>query len=77
METYYLKQYHRAGPGQITGTLTDRIKFTAESDTEAKASVRRKFLFSAARMNWESDFACLDDASGKTIAHWFDEPAIV
>ena len=77
METYYLKQYHRAGPGQTTGTLIDRIMFTAENAAEAETSARRKFLYSAARMDWESDFARLEDATGRTIAHWFDEPAVV
>jgi hypothetical protein len=76
METYYLKLYHRAGPGQTTGTLTDRIKFTAETATEAETSVIRKFHFSASKMDWQKDFALLEDAAGSAIAHWFSEPAV-
>jgi hypothetical protein len=76
METYYLKRYHRVGPGQTTGTLTDRIKFTAESVAEAEASVRRKFFYSVAKMDWVNDFALLEDATGRVVAHWFDEAAV-
>jgi len=76
METYYLKRYVRAGPGQTTGTITDKIKFTAENAAEAEASSRRKFFYSAEKMNWERDFALLEDATGKIIAHWFDEASV-
>jgi hypothetical protein len=76
METYYLKRYLRAGPGQTTGTLTDRIKFTAENAAEAETSGKRKFFYSAGKMNWERDFALLEDATGKIIAHWFDEASV-
>jgi hypothetical protein len=76
METYYLKRYIRAGPGQTTGTLTDRIKFTAENAAEAETTSRRKFYYSAEKMDWQRDFALLEDATGKIIAHWFDESSV-
>ena len=61
---------------ETTGTLADRIKFTAENAAEAETSVRRKFLYSVAKMNWVSDFALLEDETGRIIAHWFDEAAV-
>jgi hypothetical protein len=76
METYYLKRYHRVGPGQTTGTLADEVKFMAESAAEAETSARRKFRSSIAAMDWEKDFALLEDGTGRVIAHWFDGAAI-
>ena len=77
METYYFKRYRRIGPGHVTGTVIDEVKFTAESAAEAETSVRRKFGSGiAGAMNWEKDFALLEDGTGRVIAHWFDGAAI-
>jgi hypothetical protein len=73
METYYFKRYRRTGLGHATGTLTDEVKFTAESATEAQTSVRRRFgTRIAGAMDWKNDFARLEDEHGHAIAEWLN-----
>jgi hypothetical protein len=73
METYYFKRYRRIGPGHTTGTVIDEVKFTAESAAEAETSVRHKFGSGiAGAMNWEKDFARLEDEYGHVIAEWLN-----
>jgi hypothetical protein len=52
------------------------VKFIAECAAEAETSTRRKFRSSIAAMDWEKDFALLEDGTGRVIAHWFDGAAI-
>jgi len=70
MQTYYFRRYRRAGPGQTTGAVTDEVKFTADSDDEAEAKVRRTFGSGFAAMDWERDFARLEDEHGHVIVEW-------
>jgi len=73
METYYFKRYRRTGPGHATGTVTDEVQFAADSAAQAQTSVRRRFGsgFGAA-MDWEKDFARLEDQHGNVIAQWLN-----
>jgi hypothetical protein len=75
METYYCKRYRRSAPGQAIGIVTDEVKFSADDVAEAKRIVRG--LFSGARslhshVDWERDFATLEDECGNIIAQWLD-----
>ena len=72
METYYWKRYRRASPGATTGTATDEIKFTAKDVTEAVKSVKWGFQSGVARMDWEKDFATLEDTAGHIVTKWLD-----
>jgi hypothetical protein len=72
METYYCKRYRRASPGATTGTVTDEMKFTAENVTDAVRSLKWGFQLGIARMDWEKDFATLEDASGHVVTTWLD-----
>jgi hypothetical protein len=70
METYHLKRYHRSGPGQTNGVLTDEIKFAAKGAADANISARRKLQSSVSAMDWEKDFVTLEDDLGHVIATW-------
>jgi hypothetical protein len=71
METYYFKRYRRTGPGHTVGTIIDEVKFTAESAAEAETGIRRRFGSGiAGAMDWEKDFARLEDEHGHAIAEW-------
>ena len=71
METYYFRRYRRTGPGHATGTVTDEVKFTAEGAAEAESSVRRRFGSGVAgTMDWQKDFARLEDENCNIIVEW-------
>jgi hypothetical protein len=73
METYYFRRYRRTGPGHATGTVIDEVKFTAGSAAEAETSVRRRFGTGiAGAMDWNKDFARLEDEHGHAIAEWLN-----
>jgi hypothetical protein len=69
-ETYYFRRYRRIGPARTTGPLADEVKFTADSASEAEASVRRRVHSSIGAMDWEKYFARLEDEYGHVIAEW-------
>jgi hypothetical protein len=71
MQTYRYKRYRRSAPGQNTGIVIDELKFQAASAVEAEDNIRRNFrapLFGT--MDWEKDFATLEDESGTVLATW-------
>lgn len=71
MDTYHFRRYRRTAPGHATGTILDELSFTAGSATEAEASVRRRFGSGVAgAMDWQRDFARLEDSEGHIIAEW-------
>ena len=73
MESYYFRRYRRTGPGHTTGTVTDEVNFTAESAAEAETSIRRRFGSGiAGAMDWDKDFARLEDKHGHAIAEWLN-----
>jgi hypothetical protein len=71
MQRYTLKRHRRSAPGQATGTLIDALTFSAASAAEAENKIRRN-LFSgiAPPMDWEKDFATLEDESGIVLVTW-------
>lgn len=71
MQRYTCKHYRRSAPGQATGTLLDALTFSANSAAEAEDKIRRN-LFSgiAPPMDWEKDFATLEDESGTVLVTW-------
>ncbi|HEY4075764.1 MAG TPA: hypothetical protein VGM26_02420 [Rhizomicrobium sp.] len=71
METYCFRRYRRTGPGHTTGTVIDEVKFTAGSADEAETSVRHRFG-SVGAMDWDKDFARLEDEHGHAIAEWLN-----
>jgi hypothetical protein len=70
MERYTVKRYRRSAPGQDTGTLMDTLTFPANSAAEAEDKIRRNLLFRISGMNWEKDFATLEDESGTVLVTW-------
>jgi hypothetical protein len=70
--TYYLKRDRRTGPGYATGTLADEAKFRANSISEAETSVRRKFHSVVMTLDWEKDFAKLQEEHGHVIVEWLN-----
>ena len=71
MPNFVCKGYRRSAPGAATGTLINELKFSAESAAEAEDKIRRNFrspLFGA--MDWEKDFATLEDDSGTVLMTW-------
>jgi hypothetical protein len=72
METYYCKRYRRSAPGQITGAVTDEVKFSADGAAEAERVAKRGLLSVISHTDWERDFATLEDESGKIIVRWLD-----
>jgi hypothetical protein len=71
MERYTFKRYRRSAPGQASGTLMDALTFSASSAAEAEDKIRRK-MFSgiSPSMDWEKDFASLEDESGSVLVTW-------
>jgi hypothetical protein len=70
MQRYTCKRYHRSAPGQATGTLMDALTFSAANAAEAEDKIRRNLLFCIADMDWEKDFAALEDESGTVLVTW-------
>ncbi|HWM60817.1 MAG TPA: hypothetical protein VNN98_01635 [Rhizomicrobium sp.] len=70
MPRYTCKRYRRRAPGEATGTLIDALTFSATSAAEAEDKIRRNALFRIADMDWEKDFATLEDESGTVLVTW-------
>jgi hypothetical protein len=71
MQTYRCKRYRRSASGQNTGIVIDELTFQATSAAEAEDKIRRNFrspLFGT--MDWEKDFATLEDESGTVLVTW-------
>jgi hypothetical protein len=72
MQSYYFRRYRRAGQGQTTGTVIDEVKFTAESAVEAETRVRRLVGSGFDAMDWQKDFARLEDEHGHVLVEWLN-----
>ena len=70
MPTYVCKHYRRSAPGAAIGTLADEITFSAASSLEAETRMRKLLLSRVARMDWEKDFATLEDDCGHVLVTW-------
>jgi hypothetical protein len=68
---FVCKHYRRAGPGAETGTVLNEIRF--ESDSAAGAETRIMEAFRAPimpAMDWDKEFAALEDENGHVLATW-------
>ena len=73
METYSCKRYRRAAPGQARGVLTDTLTCTARDAAEAARFVARSLQPGGiARMDWDRDFATLENEAGTALTIWLD-----
>jgi len=70
MGTYYFRRYRRTAPGCNTGTIIDELSFSAESAFEAETHVRKHFGVGMVAMNWQNDFARLEDDEGNVLIEW-------
>jgi hypothetical protein len=70
VETYCFRRYRRKVPGHNTGIIIDELSFKAGSAAEAEASVRGRFGSGVAVMDWQRDFACLEDDEGHVLREW-------
>jgi hypothetical protein len=70
VETYYFRRYRRKVPGYNTGTVMDELSFKAGSAAEAEESVRGRFGSGIAVMDWQRDFARLEDDEGHILRQW-------
>jgi hypothetical protein len=70
VETYYFRRYRRKVPGHNTGTVMDELSFKAGSAAEAEESVRGRFGSGIAVMDWQRDFARLEDDEGHILRQW-------
>jgi hypothetical protein len=68
MSSYVCKRYRRSAPGATTGTLLDEYRFPASSAMAAETKIRRDLQMWA--MDWENDFATLEDEEGHLLATW-------
>lgn len=75
MEIYHCKRFIRFSAGDTHGTPTDTISFAAHDTAEAEKIVRRRYRPSISQMNWDKEFATLEDGAGNVIAQWRDGTA--
>lgn len=71
MAVYACKHYRRSAPGAETGTVLNEIRFEADSAQSAETRMRQNFrapIFPP--MDWDRDFATLEDENGHVLVTW-------
>jgi len=72
MPDFVCKRYRRSAPGQDSGTVTDELRFSADSAAEAESRMRRMLPSSLGAMDWENYFATLEDEDGQVLVKWLN-----
>ncbi len=71
MPVFICKHYRRSAPGAGTGALIEEIRFEADSALKAETRIRqglRAPIMPA--MDWDKDFATLEDENGQVLVTW-------
>jgi hypothetical protein len=68
---YVCKHYRRSAPGAETGAVLDEIRFEADGAAAAETRMRQSFRSPVMPvMDWDKDFATLEDEGGHVLVTW-------